>query len=150
MWVTCYADASYSERAGGAWAVWLRSERGRIVRSGACPRYVCDSTLAEFAAIYAGVYLALAEWAPSVRGIFVRSDCQGALLLASPTGATARTRRGRKLQRRLFRLIEEHAVELSCRWVRGHQPRTAGTAAWLNDQCDRMANRRRKAALQAR
>jgi hypothetical protein len=30
-------------------------------------------------------------------------------------------------------------VELSCRWVKGHQKPSRSTSAFLNDQCDKFA-----------
>jgi ribonuclease HI len=143
MWVTCYADASYTRKTGAAWAVWLRSDRGRIVKSGPCPSYVTDSTCAELAAIFAGVFLALRAW-PGTRGVLVRSDCQSALALADPAAKLARKHANRTLQQKLRELVAESSIELSFRWVKGHQPATAGTAAWLNRSCDKRANVTRK------
>jgi ribonuclease HI len=144
VWVTLYTDASYSPHKGGAWAVWLRSTRGRIVRSGRCPNYVRNSNDAEFAAIYAGIYLAICAWGREVTGVLVRSDSEGALALARSAARPARTRRMRGLQTKLRRLVEPSQVELELRWVKGHQPKSASTAAWLNGYCDRLARKRRR------
>lgn len=144
MWVTCYTDASYSEAAGGAWAVWLRSDLGRIVRAGRCPPYVRDSCAAELAAIFAGVHLALRAWAPHVRGIFVRSDSLTALANADPTAPLRRPAATRRLQDKLRKLLGEHAVVLSCRHARGHRPSNESTAAFLNGRCDALARATRR------
>src|SRR5262245_50108102 len=98
MWVTCYTDASFSRRQGGAWAVWLRSAEGRIVRSGACPDYVRDATGAELCALYAGVYLAVTGWPGLVRGILLRSDSQDALRLSAADARRAKNRSHRRVQ----------------------------------------------------
>jgi ribonuclease HI len=143
MLVTCYTDASYSKRAGGAWAVWLRCDRGRIVKSGSCPDYVTDSTCAELAAIFAGVFLAVRAW-PATRVILVCSDSQSALALAGPQAKPARKPANRKLQHKLRALMAERSIELLFRWVKGHQPARAGTAAWLNRNCDKRAGRVKK------
>lgn len=150
MWVTCYTDASFTKRTGGSWAVWLRSERGRVVRSGKCPSYVRCSSAAELAAIYAGVFLAVREWGPSVRGLWLRSDSQDALRLADAAARPPRNPGLRILQQKLRTLVADHDLSLECRWVKGHQPRTASTAAWLNVQCDKLARRRTRTELRKR
>ncbi len=148
MWATCYTDASFTERAS-AWAVWLRAEDGRMIRHGPCPPYVHDSTGAELAAIYAGVVLATRRWGRSLEGVWVRSDSRGALDLARPGSKTARVESHRRLQAKLHSLIEARGVAIDCRWVRGHQALAAGTQAYLNRMCDRLAVRERKQAAAA-
>jgi ribonuclease HI len=123
--------------------VWLRSDAGRIVRSGRCPPYVTDANSAELAAIYAGVFLCLREW-PPVRGIRVRSDSQAALFDADPNARLARRPATRQLQTKLRVLLAERPVELSLSWVKGHQPADAGIAAWLNRNCDARAQKLRR------
>jgi ribonuclease HI len=145
VWVTCYTDASFSPRQGGAWAAWLRCERGRVVRSGRCPDYVSEATGAELAAIFAGVHLSLATWGAHVRGISVRSDSKAAIQMASPNARLARREDYLRLQIKLRELIAAHDLELDGRWVRGHQPLEHGTLAYLNDQCDKLAKRARRA-----
>lgn len=144
MWVTCYTDASFSERHGGGFGVWLRSYLGRVVRSGRCPRYVKSSTDAELSAIYAGVFLALRAWPSRVAGVLVCTDCQAAIDLARPGSALAPRKAARRLQRRLWALLDESHVELDLRWVKAHQKPTTSTRAYLNHQCDRLARRGRK------
>jgi ribonuclease HI len=139
VWVTCYTDASFSRRHGGAWAVWLRSTKGRIVQSGVCPSYVKDSNVAELAAIFAGVYIAIRSWGSQVRGIFVRSDSVVALAWVDPQAPLGRLRATRRLQRKLRELLASAGVELSCRHARGHRPRNESTSAFLNAHCDRLA-----------
>jgi len=63
MWVTAYTDASFQPDVNrGGWAVWLRSERGRVIRSGQCPSTISDSMCAELYAIIMAIELTLAEW----------------------------------------------------------------------------------------
>jgi ribonuclease HI len=143
MWVTCYTDASYSPGRGGAWAAWLRSERGRVVRHGRCPAYVKDSNAAELAAIYAGVFLAVRTWGSEVGGVLVCSDSQGALSLASREHPLSRKAANRRLQERLRHLAIERDLALDLRWVRGHQPLRSSTGAYLNGWCDRLARKAR-------
>jgi ribonuclease HI len=146
MWVTCYTDASLDKHAG-AWAVWIRSSHGRIVRSGACPPYVKDSNAAELAAIYAGIHLALRAWPGETRGILVCSDSQVALRLASPAAPIASGKRQdfRRLQLKIRAAVAAARVELKTRWVKGHRSPKSDTTAYLNHQCDRFAYRHRAA-----
>ncbi len=137
--MTCYTDASF-RRDKGRWAIWLRSDRGRIVKSGACPDYVKTSGAAELAAIYAAIYVAIRMWGDEVSGVLVRSDCQTAQDWLEGR-ARARQKDARRLISLTESLLREHGVELRCRWVRGHQPRKRSTEAYLNDACDRLAAR---------
>src|SRR5438309_4046837 len=103
MWVTAYTDASYrpisrerrrAERAAGipshpgGWAVWVRSDLGRIVRNGPCPDFVHDSNSAELYAVYMAVKLTIETWGDGrdshgsdghpdwpVKGIMIHGDC---------------------------------------------------------------------------
>jgi ribonuclease HI len=145
MWVTCYTDASFDGHTG-AWAVWIRSSRGRIVRSGACPPYVKDSNAAELAAIFAGIHLALREWPGKVRGILICSDSQVALSLASPEASLVTSEKNpsfRRLQLKIRTALADAQVELQTRWVKGHRSPKSGTTAYLNHQCDRFAYQHR-------
>ena len=144
MWVTCYADASWSKRTGGAWAVWLRSDLGRVVRRGRCPDYVHGSAQAEIAAIYAGVFLAVKAWGEAVGHILVCSDCMSALDAIAKDAKPSRDKGTRRLQQRLWDLVESVGVELKTRWVKAHQAASVSTSAYLNVQCDKLANDERR------
>ena len=148
MWITSYTDASFQRKVGGAWAVWLRSDEGRAVRRGVCPAYVRDSNAAELSAIYAGVYLACRIW-PETTGVLICSDCQSALAAAAPSAAWSSMPAMRRLQQRLRELASTKRLALRFKWVKGHQPINASTAAWLNNQVDRLAGITRRAARSA-
>jgi ribonuclease HI len=137
MWVTCYTDASFG-KSGARWAVWLRSEQGRIVQSGHCPSFVTTSTNAELAAIVIGMRLAVTEWGPQVAVIDVRSDCVAAMALASGSGR-ARCLAAKRLQLAAREMVRRHRLELRCRWVKAHQDPGASRAAYINDYCDQLA-----------
>ncbi len=143
MWVTCYTDASYSPRKGGGWAVWLRSDQGRVVREGRCPGYVKNSTHAELAAMFAGVLLALRSWGSQVEGVTLHSDSRGALAALAGDMPLAKDRAVRRLQEKLRALISAHGLVLEGRWVKAHLPATTSTAAFLNGKCDEAARRAR-------
>lgn len=136
MLVTCYTDASYHQR-GASWAVWARSEMGRIVRAGRCPEYVHDSTAAELAAMFAGIWLVTERW-QGISLLLLRSDCQAALALAD--GAVrGKSVAIRRLQDRIASTLQPGNIELRCSWVKGHQNPRRSTPAWLNGRCDEMA-----------
>ena len=141
MWVTCYTDASFAPVRGGRWAVWLRCDRGRLKRSGACPDVIRTSTTAELAAIAAGVQLALRTWGHHVQVIDVHSDCRAAIAIAEGTGR-ARDPTALQLYERIQRQLREHDAKLKLGWVKAHQPSGASRAAFLNNQCDAMARGR--------
>lgn len=142
MLVTCYCDASYAAGTGGAWAVWLRSSEGRVVRSGSCPGYVRDSNLAELSAIWAGIYLALRTW-PETTAILVCSDCQGALAIAANHKPPKKSE-AKRIWTMIRKALVKANTKLVPRWVRGHQDASAGTQAYLNNACDRLAGLQRR------
>jgi len=137
MLTTLYCDASFCPvTLAGGWAVWLRSNSGRIVESGKTPEYVVNSNDAELSAIFAGIYRAVTQWSET-EAILVRSDCQSALAqMEDPSRAYQPETR--KLATKIRKLREKHNVKLISRWVKGHQ-KVAKTDAWINNQVDRMA-----------
>lgn len=145
MNVTCYADASWSKKTGGAWAVWLRSDAGRLVRGGQCPSYVKGSAQAELAAIFAGMFLAVRHWGAEVGSILICSDCVSALDAIDPEAPLSKRKDVRRLQGRVRALVQEHGLRVETRHVRGHQDPDKNTPSFLNTQCDRIANRTRRA-----
>jgi ribonuclease HI len=137
MLVTCYTDASYNEGRGASWSVWIRSDRGRIIRSGRCPPFVQNSTTAELAAVYAGMILVVRSW-PEVSLLLIRSDCQTALDLVVGT-VRAKEKSARRIQRKISALLVQRRLEVRCRWVKGHQAPSSSKEAFLNHSCDRLA-----------
>jgi len=51
-----------------------------------------------------------------------------------------------RLQQRIRTVVEESPVALRVPWVRGHRPSAEGTAAFLNNWCDRAARKGRRPA----
>ena len=118
MLTTLYCDASFCpENLVGGWAVWLRSERGRHVESGATPDYCDYSNEAELAAIYAGIYRTVTRW-PKTEAILVRSDCTTALRWMEGR-SQVRSAGGQRLVKHIGKLKVEHNVRLIPRWVKG-------------------------------
>ncbi len=144
MWVTLYTDASWHPgRREGGWAVWAKSEVGRIVRSGACPPYAKSATHAEMAAVFAGIYLVLRTWGAKVEGIQVRSDNQQAMEAVGVRAPLSRDPVLRRLQEKVRELVQGR-VHIRPRWVKGHRNPQGDVTAWLNAHCDREARRARK------
>lgn len=137
MWTTLYTDASfYPDSKQGGWAIWARSELGRMIRSGSCPQYVVDSNDAELCAMYAGIYLVGKHW-PQTERILICSDSTTALSLLK-----YRERSSREVPARLQGLVQgvcsQHGFKLVPRWVKGHS--SANTIqAYLNNKCDEFA-----------
>src|SRR5262245_61912983 len=140
MWVTIYTDASHhpGHRVAG-WAAWIRSEKGRVVRKGRCPSYVQNSDQAELAAAFAGIYLSLVTWRGSVTGVLICSDSQNALAHIEGKRNPSKNPFTRRLTDKIHELVSQHGLYVRCKWVRGHQSRTRGVSAWLNNECDRLA-----------
>ena len=116
--------------------MWLRSERGRHVESGATPDYCNFSNEAELAAIYAGIYRTVTKW-PKTEAILVRSDCTTALQWMDGR-SQARSAGARRLVKRIVKLKAEHNVRLIPRWVKAHRS-GSDTDVWLNRRVDEMA-----------
>ena len=136
---TLYCDASFCpHQLVGGWAIWLRSEQGRIVEDGPIPDYCTQSHEAELAAIYAGIYRTVKRW-PMTEAILVRSDCQTALELMGQK-YRPRSRAAHRLVGKVQKLKTHHNLRLIPRWVKGHQT-AKKTDAWLNNKVDELARK---------
>jgi ribonuclease HI len=144
MWVTLYSDASFNGREG-SWAIWLRSEKGRIVKSGKCPVAVDDNNAAEMYAALVGITVALRDWGP-LTGIQVNSDNQVVCTSLYSWSKENRHPTILRIQTKIRQIVAESGVRIRTKHVRGHQ-RSDHTRAWLNNRCDRMA---RKASREPR
>jgi len=133
MWVTAYVDASFKEK--GTWAVWLRSESGRIVEHGQCPVEVWDNIRAEFYAAIKAVEIAVERW-PHTTGVLIVSDCQ---TVVDYTPHLAEDARGdlRTLQRQIRKALGGRFVRT--KKIKGHQDPRRGVGAYLNNQVDKLA-----------
>lgn len=146
MWVTCYTDASWHpDNKVGGWAYALVSNRGRHSKSGRCPKWVKCSNTAEFSAIVAGIYRALREW-DDVEGVSIHTDSQIAItyLRFYPYGVPENLKRKDwlGLRRKLWEIIEEHAIKVKFTHVKGHQ-RNCTVKAYMNNKVDDMSRKAR-------
>lgn len=137
MWVTLYTDASYSLRAGGGWAFWARSDRGRLVDHGMCPDFVTDPNMAEMWAIKQGVEGILDAWGPGVQGIHTKTDSQTAISVLKYRARTPRRKAYRRLQD-LVRELLDPDTKMKMSWVKSHQ-KSDDIQAWLNNKVDELS-----------
>ena len=146
MWVTVYTDASYTPEAAG-WAVWAKSEKGRITVSDLIPSSfrVAHSGVAEYFALWKGMSLVLEKWGNEVQGILVCNDCTQALRNVWPWVYPASE--FIQIRREIEKLYSK--VEIRTKWVKGHQmPRE--TKFWLNNWCDKKSREARLGATRTR
>lgn len=133
FWVTLYCDASYSESHGGAWSIWLRSDKGRIVRGGKCPETVNSATLAEFYAAMMGVIVARDEM--GAEAVQINSDCQAVVQGLGSGYRWSSNKAIRKLQDKILRT----KVRLRTKHVKAHTGQN-DTRSYLNRRVDRIAS----------
>src|SRR5580658_8974862 len=134
MWVTAYTDASVRyEKAG--WSVWLRSQRGRVIRNGECPPEIRDSNMAELYAALQAVELAKETW-PETSAVLLNMDSTGVI-----DKITGRVDENGKLLP-LLRRLHSHGLKIRCRHIRGHRAASGeSTPSYLNDQVDKVAGK---------
>lgn len=137
FWVTLYCDASYSDTYGGAWSVWLRSNKGRIIRSGKCPESVTDCTMAELYAALMGVTIARDEW--DADAVQINTDCSAVVDAAGKGYRWLGRKELRQLQDKILRC----GPKLRTKHVKAHTGRT-DTRSYLNQKCDDFANQARR------
>lgn len=137
MWVTVYTDASF--RDIGGWAVWIRSEKGRIVRSGQCPRTVRDSADAEMYAAMKAVEICLENWG-GVSGIQINSDCMMVVNALYPWSKPIRRDSILKIQDQIRQTLKAKGIRIRCKHVKGHSGK-GNTRSWLNTQVDSLAGK---------
>ena len=140
MWVTLYSDASF--RTKGGWGIWLRSEKGRIVKSGECPDSVSDSAAAEMFAALMGIEVCLQNW-DETKGIQVNADCLMVVNGLYPWSKPIQRKSIRVIQDKIKALLKEKNVRVRCKHVKGHSG-TGNTRSWLNDQVDKLAGQHSK------
>jgi ribonuclease HI len=137
MWVTAYTDASFNGHGG--WAVWLRSERGRVVRSGKCPDTIKDSMCAEMYAIIMAIELALAEW-KDTKGIQLNTDCKSLVDRLYPWSKPFLRDDLECLRLHAREITDAAGIRLRVKHVKGHS-HGDGTRTYLNHQVDKISRK---------
>lgn len=140
MWVTLYTDASF--RTKGGWGIWLRSAKGRIVKSGECPGIIDDSAAAEMYAALKGIEICLENWIET-KGIQVNSDCLMVVNGLYPWSKPIHRISIRVIQDRIREILNTKGVRVRCKHVKGHSG-TGNTRSWLNDRVDKLAGQHSK------
>lgn len=128
-WATLYTDYS----GLGGWAIWARSDYGRIVRNGSTD--IDDSSAGELFAILQGIIIIKSEWR-EITGISVYTDSQVAVKIAKFNAPKPRRDDLVDLQLQIRQALGECFIK--CTWVKGHQKQNT-VKAYLNGQCDRLA-----------
>lgn len=145
MKATLYTDASVQTRTrSGGWGMWAASDYGRIVRGGViAPKFCGDSTHAELAAVFAGVYTLSRAWL-DVSELMIRSDNSTVAKLLGPAGPMMDcVRRHPEIADLLAKILAvTGATRIVPVWVKGHQA-IVSRPAYVNDACDRLAKKYR-------
>lgn len=138
MWVTLYTDASWRPYSSkGTWAIWLRSNQGRIIENGFCADYVNCSVSAEAYAAYMGIVMAITNW-KDIEGIQLNTDSrpiQG-LLYPSKNGLSS-NKIIAKLQVLIRTEVKDNKIKLRIKYVRGHQ-HDNDIRTYLNNKVDEL------------
>ena len=138
MWVTLYTDASFKNDQG-TWAVWIRSNQGRIVLNGLCPKSVTNSLAAEAFAIHKGI-AAIIEELTDVIGIHINSDCLSLKTAFFPWGKDIKDKETLRIQTVVKKKIAENLIKIRFSHVKAHQ-RNDNVRSYLNNKCDLLAKK---------
>lgn len=148
MLVTLYTDGSHNHLTGaGGWAVWLESDKGRLVHYGSCPvDLVTCSNHAELFAIHMALQIAYREWGEEIHAFRIRSDSECALRHARKGALRSKVRDREMLRIRgwIQDLYQKAGVQVLCEHVKGHQDPSLGHAYAMNNNVDKLATRGRK------
>lgn len=137
FWVTAYTDASFSTTRKG-WAIWLRSNEGRVVKNGECvSSLVADSVGAELWAILRAIETTLKTW-PQTTGIQINSDCESILKFLWPWSPSLRNSLHRQIQLQIQTLVKQRKIKVHTKHVKGHQTPN-DIRFYLNNQVDKLA-----------
>ena len=139
MWVTAYTDASFKDGVGG-WAIWLRSELGRVVLSGKCPETVTDNSLAEMYAIGKAIGTAKDTWSVTT-GVQINTDHQGCItLLKRGDFSKPITSDLELLAWDIRAMVNNHRLRLHLKHVKGHG-NGRDIRSYLNNKVDGLAGK---------
>lgn len=140
MWVTAYCDASF-RNGRGFWAIWLKSQLGRIVRHGECPEWVDVNTAAEMWAAYTAIKVAKEEFS-GVTGVLVVTDCNSTSRFLWPWSTKPSRESMRRIQQLVIGFQEQRNLRIRTKHVKGHQSGN-DTSAYLNRKVDELASGRK-------
>jgi len=147
MLATIFTDGSYNHHnTTGGWAVYVDTDKGRLVHYGACPDFVSCSNHAEIFAIYMGVSLAFREWGEEIHAFKIRSDSECALrhVKKGPLKSRVRDREMLKVRSWIHDLFRKCGAQVITEHVKGHQDPSLSYDFAMNNKVDRMASMGRK------
>ena len=150
-WLTIYTDAGYANGVG-TYGIWVRIFHGRRTFEGNLPK-LHNNNEAEMYASVLGLEVGLAFWAEhytvAPNGITISTDSQHTRSRLSKNKLPHRTASGKLLSQleidlhtKFYRLLPVGS-KLNFKPVKGHSG-TATTQKWLNNWCDKAAQRARK------
>lgn len=119
--------------------MWLRSERGRVVKSGKCPDTIQDSMCAELYAIIMAMELALTEW-KDTKGIQLNTDCKSLVDRLYPWSPPFPREDLESLRLKAREISDNAGIRLRVKHVKGHS-HGDGTRTYLNQQVDRISRK---------
>lgn len=140
MFITAYTDASFHKQGG--WAVWLRSERGRVIRQGVCPAQVRDSFAAELWAIKQALEFAVAEW-PDSDVVLVNTDSLAAVDALENDGAWSQREEVAQIQEAIWSFVFRKYLTLRFKHVKAHTGQS-DVRSYINRAVDQKAKAARK------
>jgi ribonuclease HI len=144
MLVTIITDASfYKEHNVGAWACYIISNRGKLVKSDSFKTKIETPQVAELCAVVKGLYFALKEkLAQNGDTIMLQTDCLYVIHLINKLHKPKRDLEKQALQF-LFSWQAKYNLIYKTKHVKGHSSKKE-PRFWANNLVDRLA---KKAAL---
>lgn len=140
MFVTAYTDASFNQHGG--WAVWLRSERGRVIRQGVCPSQVTDSFLAELWAIKQALEIAITEW-PDTERVLINTDCLALVDALQPGAAYISREEAATIQEEIWAFAFAKYLTLHLKHVKAHT-NGSDVRSYINRAVDQKSRKARR------
>jgi ribonuclease HI len=143
MTVTINTDASFSAHQNrGTYAFWIRSNEGKISRSGILRGYCKRAEVAEFKCIINALHsLIHSEW-KDIERIVINTDCLNVIHLLNDHRKAIRRYRLRSWGEPLVKKFKEIKGEsrlsrnaIDIRHVKAHVS-TESPRQWVNDWCD--------------
>lgn len=147
MIVTVICDASFCpDTKSSGWGVWIKSARGKCVRSGSFTNKPEKSYEAEAMAVSIAVFLAF-KYGIARAGdkLLIQSDCL--MVIHAYNGIMSEKKISPVLQQTISYtrdLAKERDCKIQLRHVKGHAPQE-GNRNYVNEICDKMARKVMKA-----
>lgn len=142
MWITIYTDASY-KKGKASYAYWIKSNHGRIKRSGVIKGGAKDITYAEMYAIYKAVKHAAKSWT-EIEGVLLNCDNVAAGRSLWPWSKPFKHPELRTLQQKIVTFLSDRDYKIKFKHIKAHAGSKTNVRVWLNEWCDTNAKQARK------